>query len=488
MIVIVAWEQREHLSHKQSERLAPKVIVKNLVNYPWQVPHTVVGGRIKNFPVAFSGHGEDVPILPDGYLAKLIVKHYHDKFHQEVDTVVTHVRNDFWVLRCRKLASSLDIRCTDCKIKRNQRAAQIMGELPEFRTSIQPAFSIVGCDLWGPIMIRDDVVKRGSRVMKKVWGVLFTCTATRAIYLDVACGSSTEELLHTIRRAMTRCGEIRVIISDPGSNFIGAANELKTWRSGWDINMLTRFGAERGLEFKTIMANSQHQNGVSEVMIKLTKAVLKSLLKSMGSQVLSLNELNTLLAEVAQLVNERPLGMKPNQNVDSAFLSPNSLLLGRNSDRISSGPFRSDGLTLGNPGSFKDRFLLVQAITDQFWRTWLKLYFPSLLIRQKWHSERRNLQVNDICVVSDSNTLRGEWRLARVSRTYPDRLGRVRNVELTTKPKQGGSGHYIPTPQVVIRRHVNNVVVLVPVEEQASEPNQGQLDNHQLLGDSSSGP
>ena len=191
LAIIVAWEQRKHLSLKQTEKLAPKTITKKLIYHTGEVSHTVVGGRVKNFPLAFTGQTEDIPILPDGGLAKLIVKHYHYRFHQEVDTVVTHIRNDFWILRCRKLASREDSKCKDCKIKRNLRASQIMGELPKFRTNIQPAFSTVGCDLWGPILIRDDVIKRGNRVTKKVWGVLFTCAATRAVYLDVACGSST---------------------------------------------------------------------------------------------------------------------------------------------------------------------------------------------------------------------------------------------------------------------------------------------------------
>ena len=468
--VIVAWEQKK-VSLKQVEKLVPKVVNKKLINYGFEVSCLIVGSRIKNFPLAFTGHSEEIPIIPYGNLARLIVNHYHRKFHQEVDTIVTHVRNDFWVVKCRKIASSLDSRCVDCKLKRKHLASQVMGQLPLHRTTMQPAFSVVGCDLWGPIMIRDDVIKRGNRTTKKVWGVMFTCTATRAVYLDVACGISTEELLHTLRRAMAHCGNIRTIVSDPGTNFVGAARELKDWRDTWDKDMLIRFGSERGIEFVTIMANSQHQNGISEIMIKLSKAVLKSLLKSLGEHILSLNELNTLLAETAQIVNERPIGMKPNESVDSSFLSPNSLLLGRNADRICSGPFGVQGQLWCDPSSFKNRFLLVQAIADQFWRTWHKLFFPSLIIRQKWHVGKRNLQPGDICVVRDSNSLRGEWRLAEVTCCYKDRLGKVRNVELLLKPKQGGVGSYVSTPSVTIRRHVNNIVVLVPVGERPEKEN-----------------
>ena len=468
MNLMVAWEQKVRLNYRQVEKLVPRTVLRKLNNFDRKVSLVVVGGRVQNFPLSFLGQNEDIPILPYGDLAKLVVEYYHKKYHKEVDTIVAHVRSDFWVVKCRKIASYIDSRCRECKLSRKRRAAQLMGDLPVYRSNIQAAFSVVGCDLWGPIMIRDDVVKRGNRVYKKAWGVLLTCTATRAVYLDVACGSSTEELLHVLRRAMARCGDIKTIISDPGTNLVGAAKELRQWRQGWDEAMLVRHGAKVGLEWVNIMAASQHQNGMSEIMIKLSKAVLKSLMRSIGKQVLSLNELNTLLAETAQLINERPIGMKPNEKVDSAYLSPNSLLLGRSSDRISSGPFWPNLENDDDPRAFKTRFQLVQSIAEQFWRVWVKLYFPSLIIRHKWHAEKRNLKVGDICIVQDSNALRGEWRIARVSNCYPDCHGKVRNVELLVKPKQGGQGDYIPTAPVYIKRHVSKVVVLEPSDSEDS--------------------
>ena len=164
-------------------------------------------------------------------------------------------------------------------------------------------------------------------------------------------------------------------------------------------------------------------------------------------------------------MNDRPIGLKPNEKVDSAYLSPNSLLLGRSSDRICSGPFGPPNESYGDPATFKTRFLLVQAITEQFWKNWLKLFFPSLVVRQRWHIEKRNLREGDICVVKDSNVLRGEWRIARVTSCYKDKSGRVRNVELMVKSRQGGNGEYVSTPPIFIRRHVSNLVLLVPTEE-----------------------
>ena len=134
-------------------------------------------------------------------------------------------------------------------------------------------------------------------------------------------------MLHTIRRLLAQKGDVRMSVSDPGSQLVGASKELLSWRKGWDMEMLTRFGARESLEWRMIMPDSQHQNGAAESMVKLVKGVKKSFMKTMGDTKLSLNELNTLLAECSNLVNERPIGIKANYQTDSEYLSPNSFLL-----------------------------------------------------------------------------------------------------------------------------------------------------------------
>ena len=88
------------------------------------------------------------------------------------------------------------------------------------------------------------------------------------------------------------------------------------------------------------MPNAQHQNGAAEIMIKLIKGAMKSLMKTLGSTIFSLNKFNTLFLEVANLMNERPIGTKPIESTDPIYLSPNSFILDCISDRISSGPLQ----------------------------------------------------------------------------------------------------------------------------------------------------
>ena len=116
------------------------------------------------------------------------------------------------------------------------------------------------------------------------------------------------------------------------------------------------------------MPSSQHQNWAAEIMIKMVKGVKESMMKAMADSKLSLNELNTMMDEISNIVNERPIGVKPNTRTDPEYLSPNSLYLGRCSDRISSGPFQPDEVFTDDPAKVSSRFLLVQATTDQFWK------------------------------------------------------------------------------------------------------------------------
>ena len=199
-----------------------------------------------------------------------------------------------------------------------------MGDLPEFRSIPSKPFETIHLDLFGPIVIKDSVVKRGARVKKKVWGSLSVCAGTRAISLDFCDDYSMESVLHVIRRLKADKGNIKRIISDPGTQLKGASRELREVREGWSEAELVRFGAQNGITWDFVMASSQHQNGSAEIMIKLCKKVMKALMSAIGTNVLFINELLTVLKETANLVNERPIGLKPIKGTDPQYLSPNS--------------------------------------------------------------------------------------------------------------------------------------------------------------------
>ena len=76
------------------------------------------------------------------------------------------------------------------------------------------------------------------------------------------------------------------------------------------------------------------------------------------------------------------------------------------------------------------------------------------------------MKVGDICLLKDPDAFRAEWRLAKVTATFPDKHENVRNVEVKVVPSLDKSRDYQPVKPNYLKRHVSNLIVIVPVEDQ----------------------
>ena len=168
--------------------------------------------------------------------------------------------------------------------------------------------------------------------------------------------------------------------------------------------------------------------------------------KAVGEHILTPFELYTCLLEVANLVNQRPIGRPSNDPDDGSYLCPNDMLLGRDSSQVPQGPFEETK----NP---RRRVEFVQKIVESFWKRWIRDVFPLLVPRRKWNVERQNVRVDDVVVVADGNAVRGKWTVGRIVKVYPGNDDKVRNVTVKT-----ASGEY--------SRPVTKIAVIQPVEEQ----------------------
>ncbi|XP_068675376.1 uncharacterized protein [Montipora foliosa] len=115
-------------------------------------------------------------------------------------------------------------------------------------------------------------------------------------------------------------------MSDNGSQLVGAERELREMIQGWNHKELKEFSAEKGMRWQFTTPGAPHQNGCAEALVKGAKKALK---KAIGEQILMPFELYTCLLEVANLMNQRPIGRVPNDLDDGSYLCPNEMLLGR---------------------------------------------------------------------------------------------------------------------------------------------------------------
>ena len=146
-------------------------------------------------------------------------------------------------------------------------------------------------------------------------------------------------------------------------------------------------------------------------------------------------------------MNDRPIGRHPTHPDDGFYMSPDHLLLGRSGNRL---------IPLVGLGS--KRLNLVECVLNAFWRKWRNNYIADMVVMKKWRTARRNLEVNDVVLVEDANSVRGLWKLGKVAATYPGRDGLVRDVEVAMVKPDGSKS--------VVSRPVQRLALLLPVEEQ----------------------
>ena len=361
----------------------------------------------------------------------------------------------FWgPIPVRKPVKRIVRSCVLCKIKRKRRETQVMGNLPIERLKPSPPFTSTGVDYFGPFTIKGEVQKR---TRGKCFGIIFTCLVSRAVHIDLSPNYSTDGFLQVLRRFSSIRGWPSKIFSDQGSQLVAASKELQALVKDLDKETIRRFGAQNNCEWSFCPADAPWQNGATEALIKTAK---RNLCTAVGAQILSYSELQTVFAEITQLMNQRPIGVHPNDPEDGTYLSPNDLLLGRATSQIPQGPFLERT-------SYRHRFDFLQSIVKCFWRRWSRDVFPQLVVRRKWHVAKRNVQVGDVVLVQDNNAVRGQWQMGIVKETYPGNDGRVRNVKVGCKdfPVAEPADVYRGSKFTIVDRTVHRLIVLIAIDD-----------------------
>ncbi|XP_046420473.1 uncharacterized protein LOC124179783 [Neodiprion fabricii] len=299
----------------------------------------------------------------------------------------------YWALSGRREARKVTSNCIQCYRSRPKVPDVMMGDLPteRVRGSLKP-FTNAGVDYAGPLQVRESR-RRGRVPTTKAWIVVFTCLATRTVHLELVTEMTTEAFLSTLRRFVVRREICSTMISDNGTNFVGAARELKELYAFLES------------EKQTISDHLAQQR-----------------------LVFTFEEYYTLLVELESILNSRPLTPLSSNPNDTTALSPSHFLVG-NSLLL---PTEHNYLKV--PDNRLSRWQHLQKVRQHFWNRWYQEYLSELQKRQKWHFNHSNVNVGTLVLLKEENLPPLQWLLGRVVEVHvgADNIVRVATVRTST--------------------------------------------------------
>ncbi|GFV61000.1 integrase catalytic domain-containing protein [Trichonephila clavipes] len=142
-----------------------------------------------------------------------------------------------------------------------------------------------------------------AHVLNKVYVSMFVCLSTEAIHLDFVSDLTSKVFIACLKRIFGRRGKSSKMFSDNGKTFVGANIELKKLHDlvkAPDEILVSYFNDE----YKDWNFISPNFGGLWESCVKSFKTHLK---RVAGSSNLTLEEFITLLAEIEDVLNSKPL-------------------------------------------------------------------------------------------------------------------------------------------------------------------------------------
>lgn len=144
--------------------------------------------------------------LPDSqrYTEKFVTQAHLERLHGGVVSAMAKLREQYWVPRLRRLTKRVVKNCHGCRRFQAQAFSSPPQEnLPKDRTEEQTPFQVVVVDYAGPL-----------KYQKEAYVLLYACSLTRALFLDLLPSLETTEFLASFKRFIARRGRPQKVYSD----------------------------------------------------------------------------------------------------------------------------------------------------------------------------------------------------------------------------------------------------------------------------------
>ena len=395
-------------------------------------------GRLKNTTLP---QDTIYPILlpKEDYFTVLIIDKIHkDFFHTGVQGTLTELRKSIWIPKGRQAVQSVLNKCFACKKHSGgPYKLPLMPPLPSDRTKQTKVFEYTGIDFMGPFWIKLNDEKT------KIWVALFSCLTTRLIHLEPVFDLSGKTFLNSLRRFIANKGKPSKIYSDNASTFKLVNDTQKLiWNDVINNPELQNFCGNKEIVWSFITPYSPWQGGYYERMVGIVKNSFK---KAVGKKILNHDEFCTCIAEIASIVNSRPLTYNYSDINSLEVLRPIDFIIPEANVSL---PFFD--LDINDPEykqgrNSKDQLLEYMKHTQQtrekFWDLWHNEYLTSLRERyQIEHKQPHHLshllpKKGAVVLIEEENTPKTQWKLGIIEQLNPENNPRKATLLLPNKKK-----------------------------------------------------
>ena len=206
------------------------------------------------------------------HVKHLLIRHTHIQLHHlGVSVVLSHLGDEFWILRARQNIKKILPICFSCKIASNARGQEVEAPLPAECVQTSTPFAVTGLDFASPLYTKKDQ-SANSYVL------LLTCATTRALHLEVSSHMSFDRFLMALDRFVCRRGLPHSLYSDNATTFQAVRRELAEMCTILNYPQIPHYFAHRGITWKFIVPRTAWWAGWWERMVGTSKRFIRKVL------------------------------------------------------------------------------------------------------------------------------------------------------------------------------------------------------------------
>ena len=283
---------------------------------------------------------------------------------------------------------------------------------------------------------------------------------------------SAEQFVLCLRRFIALYGAPKKIHSDNATHFKLTEKSFDLiWNNVQGDEDVQSYVSEQGIQWHFITPHAPWKGGFYERLVALVKRSLK---RTLGNSRLKYDEFITVVAEIAAMLNTRPLVYLTDDFNSETALTPQCFL------KMSLNPKngtpdapqtlnRDDIDYVPNPTSEEtlvEIWSQSQIYLHHFWKTWSDDYLlslrerhrdPKLAIKPNKKVVQEPIKINDVVLIHDSQP-RGTWKFGKVQELISSSDGQIRSAKVLLASKR------------ILTRPIN---LLYPIETRAELHGEG---------------